>query len=177
MYSIPSYRVFGRNCKKWQNNPPANSDDLLRCPQTIFHYNGRTMENDSLVPKWLLVPHGILQVSQNLSAQYQKFWISMKASLGVRSPCSIEMERIDRQMPCPSSNPNQIWLTRNQSTFVVWQHSKSNGRCCVRGPPYTTGSYYIYARYGILLPKLFSPTVGKNCFSDREKLLKFEAEG
>ena len=106
MYSIPSYRVFGRNCKKWQNNPPANSDDLLRCPQTIFHYNGRTMENDSLVPKWLLVPHGILQVSQNLSAQYQKFWISMKASLGVRSPCSIEKERIDRQMPCPSSNPN-----------------------------------------------------------------------
>ena len=30
---------------------------------------------------------------------------------------------------------------------------------------------------GILLPKLFWPTVGKNCSSDREKLLKFEAEG
>ena len=30
---------------------------------------------------------------------------------------------------------------------------------------------------GILLPKLFWPTVRKNCFSDREKLLKFEAEG
>ena len=30
---------------------------------------------------------------------------------------------------------------------------------------------------GILLPKLFSPTVRKNCSSDREKLLKFEAEG
>ena len=29
----------------------------------------------------------------------------------------------------------------------------------------------------ILLPKLFWPTVRKNCFSDREKLLKFEAEG
>ena len=29
---------------------------------------------------------------------------------------------------------------------------------------------------GILLPKLFRPTVRKNCFSDREKLLKFEAE-
>ena len=33
------------------------------------------------------------------------------------------------------------------------------------------------ARYGILLPKLFWPTVRKNCSSDREKLLKFEAEG
>ena len=30
---------------------------------------------------------------------------------------------------------------------------------------------------GILLPKLFWPTVRKNWSSDREKLLKFEAEG
>ena len=29
---------------------------------------------------------------------------------------------------------------------------------------------------GILLPKLFWPTVRKNCSSDREKILKFEAE-
>ena len=29
----------------------------------------------------------------------------------------------------------------------------------------------------ILLPKLFWPTVRKNCSSDQEKLLKFEAEG
>ena len=29
---------------------------------------------------------------------------------------------------------------------------------------------------GILLPKLFWPTVRKNCSSDREKPLKFEAE-
>ena len=30
---------------------------------------------------------------------------------------------------------------------------------------------------GILLPKLFWPTVRKNCSSDRGKLLKFKAEG
>ena len=30
---------------------------------------------------------------------------------------------------------------------------------------------------GILLPKLFWPTVRKNFSADREKLLKFEAEG
>ena len=35
---------------------------------------------------------------------------------------------------------------------------------------------YIW-RNGILLPKFFWPTVRKNCSSDREKLLKFEAEG
>ena len=29
---------------------------------------------------------------------------------------------------------------------------------------------------GILLPKLFLPTVRRNCSSDGEKLLKFEAE-
>ena len=32
-------------------------------------------------------------------------------------------------------------------------------------------------KIGILLPKLFRPAVRKNCSSDREKLLKFEAEG
>ena len=32
-------------------------------------------------------------------------------------------------------------------------------------------------RNGILLPKLFWPNVRKNCSSDRENLLKFEAEG
>ena len=30
---------------------------------------------------------------------------------------------------------------------------------------------------GILLSKLFLPTVRKNCSTDREKLLKFEAQG
>ena len=34
-----------------------------------------------------------------------------------------------------------------------------------------------YNNSGILLPKLFWPTVRKNCSSDQEKLLKFEAEG
>ena len=33
-----------------------------------------------------------------------------------------------------------------------------------------------FYRNGILLPKLFLPTVRKNCSSDREKLLKFKAE-
>ena len=35
----------------------------------------------------------------------------------------------------------------------------------------------IKTRNEILLPKLFWHTVRKNCSSDREKLLKFEAEG
>ena len=33
------------------------------------------------------------------------------------------------------------------------------------------------AKNGILLPKLFWPTVRKNCSSDQEKVLKFEAVG
>ena len=47
----------------------------------------------------------------------------------------------------------------------------------------TTGAYFgeIWKKcpknYGILLPKLFWPTVRKKCSSDREKRLKFEAEG
>ena len=33
------------------------------------------------------------------------------------------------------------------------------------------------SRNGILLPKLFSPTERKKCSSDRERHLKFQAEG
>ena len=40
-----------------------------------------------------------------------------------------------------------------------------------------TWSTKLKAGNGILLPKLFWPTVRKNCSSDREKRLKFEAEG
>ena len=36
---------------------------------------------------------------------------------------------------------------------------------------------YLHMYNGILLPKLFWPTVRKNCSTVREKLLKFEAEG
>ena len=35
----------------------------------------------------------------------------------------------------------------------------------------------VFCRPGILLPKLFCPTVRKNCSSDRGKLMKFKAEG
>ena len=30
-------RLFWRNYKKWQNNLPDNSDDLISCPETILH--------------------------------------------------------------------------------------------------------------------------------------------
>ena len=43
--------------------------------------------------------------------------------------------------------------------------------------PYTPLSKQKVFRNGILLSKLFWPTVRTNCSSDREKLLKFEAEG
>ena len=39
------------------------------------------------------------------------------------------------------------------------------------------GFLSLHIRFGILLPKLFGPTVRKNCSSDREKNLEFEAEG
>ena len=35
----------------------------------------------------------------------------------------------------------------------------------------------LFSRNGNLLLKLFRPTVRKNCSTDREKLLKFDAEG
>ena len=38
------------------------------------------------------------------------------------------------------------------------------------------GQIFLGHIYGILLQKLFGPTVKKNCSSDQENLLKFEAE-
>ena len=39
------------------------------------------------------------------------------------------------------------------------------------------GCWYKLNEIVVFLPKLFGPTVRKNCSSNREKLLKFEAEG
>ena len=39
-----------------------------------------------------------------------------------------------------------------------------------------TGQWHYLMKNGILLPKLFWPSVRKKCSSDWEKLLKFEAE-
>ena len=44
------------------------------------------------------------------------------------------------------------------------------------GPPSTIGMINSKKINDILFPKLFRPTVRKNCSSDLEKLLKFEAD-
>ena len=48
--------------------------------------------------------------------------------------------------------------------------------CAAPKPPWGMKNYF-FQQYGILLPKLFWPTVRKKCSRDREKLLKFKAEG
>ena len=42
---------------------------------------------------------------------------------------------------------------------------------------YISNHYKKYVTNGILLPKLFRPTVRKNCSSDREKTFEIQAEG
>ena len=51
------------------------------------------------------------------------------------------------------------------------------GNKCEKLPDDNQISWNYWLRTGILLPKLFWPTVRKKCSSDLEKLLKFEAEG
>ena len=49
-----------------------------------------------------------------------------------------------------------------------------------KGPNIFWGSVFEFKnkeKNGILLPKLFWPTVRKKCSTDREKLLKFKVEG
>ena len=66
------------------------------------------------------------------------------------------------------------WIYHDNTT--KWNHTVQNGASEHKDH---IGMPSILARLinGILLPKLFWPTVKKNCSSDREKLLKFEAEG
>ena len=45
------------------------------------------------------------------------------------------------------------------------------------GSGHTNENGKILMKIGIWLPKLFWPTMRKNCASDQEKLLKVEAEG
>ena len=62
--------------------------------------------------------------------------------------------------------------SRNFSCFLLEQDIEFfywDQKCC--------WNYLFTQKNGILLPKLFEPTVRKNCSSDREKLLNFEAEG
>ena len=40
-----------------------------------------------------------------------------------------------------------------------------------------SGKKFWFLNFDILIPKLFWPTVRKNCSCDRETLLKFKAEG
>ena len=52
----------------------------------------------------------------------------------------------------------------------IWQHFPTK--------PGSFGNlFWLLKRRNVLVPKLFWPTVRKNCSGDREKLLKFEAEG
>ena len=57
---------------------------------------------------------------------------------------------------------------------LLFLHFKENS--CQSKKKYCKKILVYISVNGILLPKLFWPTVRKNCSSDREKLLKFEAE-
>ena len=108
-------------------------------------------------------------------------------------PCSTTMYYI----PCYKSTingPFSAWACSNTAYWFFWQKLVLNIRIrflrqnfswqvtfeinLVAANLIWSRDFKIYlAGNGILLPKLFWPTVRKKCSSDREKLLKFEAEG
>ena len=66
--------------------------------------------------------------------------------------------------------------------MTIWRENWQEGQtvCAVfmyKCPNDVDGKIITFTTFGILLPKLFWPTVRKNCSSDQEKLMKFEAEG
>ena len=78
----------------------------------------------------------------------------------------------------------KIYLRTLQSTYVTFFREKRNkNKKYLYFDFHRTGNKIlqqfnkISSKYGILFLKLCWPTVRKNCSSDREKLLKFKAEG
>ena len=66
-----------------------------------------------------------------------------------------------------------------QLKFEIWEKSLCNNRIKTQ-ESWQIKIFVVHPAFvtnGILLPKLFWPTVRKNCSNDWEKLLKFEAEG
>ena len=73
---------------------------------------------------------------------------------------------------------NNFWKRQTSGRLLVTRPSEprgQGGRGLCPHPLPNVGKNKI--KIGILLPKLFWTTVRKNCSSDREKLLKFKAEG
>ena len=67
------------------------------------------------------------------------------------------------------------WKRQNQDCNYLISN-KTKKICRRRRGTYGKTDFFRKKRkYGILLPKLFRPTVRKSCSIDREKLLKFEA--
>ena len=88
----------------------------------------------------------------------------------------------------------EIWKTiKVFSKILVWTSDNHLSLACHICAPFETEKLFTFVRLllplfapisyaasainGILLPKLFWPTVRKKCSSDQENLLKFEAEG
>ena len=65
-------------------------------------------------------------------------------------------------------------MPKNHGVHFVLKASKSAG---AKGDVPHFHFFLVQLRNGILLPKLFIPTIRKKYSSDREKLLTFEAEG
>ena len=69
--------------------------------------------------------------------------------------------------------------TQQQRLLIHWLHRKNQlvSEDLMLVQIWTYQKLLQKVRNGTLLPKLFWPAMRKNCFSDWEKLLKFEAEG
>ena len=83
-------------------------------------------------------------------------------------------------MQSPFFKESFLLLYANSVKVVDFQHQVKvyNALLCLfKQTWYLSLSKNLCFDNGILLPKLFWPTVRKNCSSDWEKLLKFEAEG
>ena len=89
------------------------------------------------------------------------------------------IQRIEHCRPIFCPEVAYLEVTLGLKAITNWHNIFKNARSQQILNAYESAAVSIYQSktIGFLLTKLFWPTVRKNCSSDREKLLKFEAEG
>ena len=127
---------------------------------------------------WQLNPLLLIQLQYTKLPKPNSHFLTPRLQLKCNQPLvrsqwypQVARHQVQTQLLTQSSQmtPTRLYLvSKNHSIFSLFSNINHLGCLTWKN---------VRNNHGILLPKLFWPTVSKKCSSDREKPLKFEAEG
>ena len=102
-------------------------------------------------------------------------WVELKCSVSIGSDFGKDFVHVfedwKNMIKKPLLRLRHFWITHKFGTYFVLDESVK-----IKNITLATVKKIVLLKYGILLPKLFWPSVRKNCSSYWETRLKFEAE-